>query len=699
MRLSAITLSMCLIGAISVSSYPIEGSESEFKPTETTKSSSTQYMGSDSNKGGEVSPEDSSKPKKTKKGLFKWFGSKKEVGEPKEDPSKPKKTKKRLFKWLGSKKEAGEPKEDSPKPKEPTKRLFKWFGPKKKVKTPTETTKSSSKLSSVSDNDKPKEPQDPPTQKQSNEDINAPKKGPSRGSPSSIDEVATPDLIRQSDKYWEERNRRFPPGNTELGGPKRKVKLLTSSDLSEPKEPQDPPTQKQSNEDITTPKKGPSRGSSVSTGASTGSDMYIDTGSHQTKDNNKSTLGQTKVGAPKEDSLKPTETTKSSSKLSSVSDDDKPKEPQDPPTQKQSNEDITTPKKGPSRGSSVSTGASTGSDIRVEVPPEDSYKPTETTKKPFQWSKLKGNNGSSKGGSLKPKESAQDPSKLTNVSDDDGPKPLQDPPTQKQSNGVINAPKKGFNRGSSGPTGAAVGPNGAIDTGAHQAKESNDSTLGQTKGADSSIPNSSALESTNPDLSDQLIDPQEKRRPIPNPTPSKPTPEVTTVHEFLALDNPRVPLSHRQEKAFKLFNLLNKPRLQNADTKLYLLTRISKPEKERIEQEKMAAFFGSTYQIKQKAKDLRECERKIFSFRTSGQSLASQYSEAKKSQTKTIEKRALTDEEEGQYLIESCLTIRGESLSAEAESKRAWSELTDDQKRFYEYLKPVTKNVMFQLGM
>ncbi|KAH6571032.1 hypothetical protein BASA62_004081 [Batrachochytrium salamandrivorans] len=121
--------------------------------------------------------------------------------------------------------------------------------------------------------------------------------------------------------------------------------------------------------------------------------------------------------------------------------------------------------------------------------------------------------------------------------------------------------------------------------------------------------------------------------------------------------------------------------------------------KERIEQEKMAAFFGSTYQIKQKAKDLRECERKIFSFRTSGQSLVSQYSEAKKSQTKTIEKRALTDEEEGQYLIESCLTIRGESLSAEAESKRAWSELTDDQKRFYEYLKPVTKNVMFQLGM
>ncbi|KAH9250365.1 hypothetical protein BASA81_011844 [Batrachochytrium salamandrivorans] len=74
MKLSAIALSMCLIGAISVSSYPIGGSESEskspntnrkllkwsrpkgkvedpkgglLKPTETTKSSSTWYTDSD----------------------------------------------------------------------------------------------------------------------------------------------------------------------------------------------------------------------------------------------------------------------------------------------------------------------------------------------------------------------------------------------------------------------------------------------------------------------------------------------------------------------------------------------------------------------------------------------------------------------------------------------------------------------------
>ncbi|KAH6571272.1 hypothetical protein BASA62_003973 [Batrachochytrium salamandrivorans] len=382
--------------------------------------------------------------------------------------------------------------------------------------------------------------------------------------------------------------------------------------------------------------------------------MYIDTGSHQTKNNNKSTLGQTKVAALK----------KTHSSLKNL-----PKAHLNRlPLKKES-----------------------------KFPQKTRTKPTETTKKPFQWSKLKGNNGSSKGGSLEPKESTQGSSKLSNISDDDGPKPLQDPPTQKQSGGAINAPKVGSNRGSSGPTGAAVGPNGAISTDGHQAKDNKDSTLGQTKGADSSTPNSSALEDIDPDLPGELIDPQEKKRPIPTPTPSKPTPEVTTVHEFLALDNPKVPLSHRQEIAFKLFSLLNKP--VTRDGKVYLLTKINTPEKERIEQESMVAYFGSTYQIKQETTNLRECEKKIFSFPTSGPSLASKYSEAKKSQTKAVKRESLTDDDEGQKLIDRCLTIRGQFLSAQSKSKQAWLELTEEQRRFYDYIKPVTKNMIFQLGM
>ncbi|KAH6562218.1 hypothetical protein BASA60_011198 [Batrachochytrium salamandrivorans] len=619
---------------MSVSSYPIGGSESEFKPTETTKSSSTWYAGSDSNKGGEVSPEDSSKPKKTKKGLFKWFRSKKEVGEPKEDPSKPKKTKKRLFEWLGSKKEAGEPKEDSPKPKEPTKKLFKWFGPKRKVKTSTETTKSSSTWYAGSDDDKPKEPQDPPTQKQSGEVITTPKKGFNRGSSSSTGASTGSDMYIDTGSHQTKDNNKSTLGQTKVGASKEDLlkpeestksssKSSNVSDNDKPKEPQDPPTQKQSNEDITTPKKESKHGSSGPTGASTGSDMYIDTGSHQTKNNNKSTLGQTKVAALKEDSLEPEESAKSSSKSSAIKE-------------------------------------------RVEVPPEDSYKPTETTKKPFQWSKLKGNNGSSKGGSLEPKESTQGSSKLSNISDDDGPKPLQDPPTQKQSGGAINAPKVGSNRGSSGPTGAAVGPNGAISTD----------------------------EDIDPDLPGELIDPQEKKRPIPTPATSSKIPEVTSVHDFLALDNLRMPLRHRQEIAFKLFSLLNNPKYKGGNK--YILTRIPEPEKERIEQENMVEYFGLSYRVKKKNQKLLTCEREILSFPGSGPSLALKYSEAKKSQTKTIEKRALTDEEEGEYLIYRCLTTRGKLLSAQTQSRQAWSKLTDEQTRFYDYIKPMIKNLILQ---
>ncbi|KAH6571271.1 hypothetical protein BASA62_003972 [Batrachochytrium salamandrivorans] len=345
-----------------------------------------------------------------------------------------------------------------------------------------------------------------------------------------------------------------------------------------------------------------------------GLDMSISTGSHQTKESKGSALGQTKVGP-----LKSKESIQGTSKSSAI--------------------------KG-----------------RVEVPPEDSYKPTETTKKQFQWSKLKGKNEPPKGGSLEPKEFTQDQSTCS--------------------------------------TGAAAVPNGAIDTGSHQTKDNNKSALGQAKGADSSIPNSLALESTNPDLPGQLIDSQEKKKPIPNPTPSESTPEVASVREFLALGDSGVSLKNRQAGALKLFLHLNKPVKRNEN--LYTLQVIETPEKEKIEQGNMMTYFESTYKIKKKNQKLLTCERDIFSFPTTGPSLASKYFEAKKSQTKSqtkaIEKRALTDEEEGEYLIHLCLTARGKLLSAQSESRQTWLELTEDQKKFYQYLKPVTTHMIFQLA-
>ncbi|KAH6582413.1 hypothetical protein BASA50_004259 [Batrachochytrium salamandrivorans] len=170
---------------------------------------------------------------------------------------------------------------------------------------------------------------------------------------------------------------------------------------------------------------------------------------------------------------------------------------------------------------------------------------------------------------------------------------------------------------------------------------------------------------------------------------------MTSVHEFLALDNLRMPLRNRQEIAFKLFSRLNNPE-HKGDNK-YTLTKIKTPEKERIEQENMVAYFGSTYHIKKKNQKLLTCEREILSFPGSGPSLALKYSKAKKSQNEAVEKRALTDEEEGQKLIDRCLTIRGQSLSAQSQLKQAWSDLTEEQIRFYDYIKPMVKNLMFKL--
>ncbi|KAH6562145.1 hypothetical protein BASA62_009352 [Batrachochytrium salamandrivorans] len=526
MRLSAIALSMYLIGTVSANPHPTLGPEYE------GVSESCRYI------------------------LNRWFN-----GECKHSSGK-----------------VEYHKEDTPKP--------------------TESTQGSSKSLSVSDDDKPKEPQDPQPEEQSNEDTTTPKKGPSRGSPVSIGEVATPDLIKQSVKYWEERNEKFPPGKTKADGPKREVKLLTSSDLSEPNEPQDSPTQEQSGEVTTAPNAEFNHDSSSFTGASTGPDGAIGTDDHLEEESQGSALGQTKIEAPK-------------------------------------------------------------------------------------------------GGSLEPEESIHNPYESLSVSDLSEPKEPQDSPTQEQSGEVITAPNTGSNHDSSVSTGAATGPDGAIGTGAHQAKESQGSALDLAKGADSSIPDSLALESTNLNLPGKR--PNTRKRGGRYPTTSNDIPKVTNVREFLALDDSEVLSKSRKEEALKLFFYLNKPTSRNG--RLYTLTRISEPEKESIEQEKMAAYFESTYEVKQANQNLLKCEREIFSFPGSNPSLASKYSKAKTSQTKAIEKRALTDEEEGEYLIHLCLTARGKLLFAQSKSEQAWLKLTEEQKGLYRYIKSSITHMIFQLGM
>ncbi|KAH6562219.1 hypothetical protein BASA60_011199 [Batrachochytrium salamandrivorans] len=421
----------------------------------------------------------------------------------------------------------------------------------------------------------------------------------------------------------------------------------TDSENDRPKPLEDPPTQEQNKEVIKPPKKGFSPDSSGPTSLY----MSISAESHQTRDNRGSALGRIKGG-----SVKSKEPAQDPFKSFSAYYSNEPKEPQDFRTQEQSGD--------------------------LHLAGSNSKLPKKTH------SNLK-----------KP---AHNPYESLSVSNIYNLKPPQDLSTQEQNNEAITAPKVGSNHDSSSFTGAVTGSGGAANTDDHLEEESQGSALGQTKEEDDPIPDSSALEDIDMDLPGELIDPQEDERPTfvptpnPNPTPLKKTPKLTSVHGFLALHNSKMPLSHRQGQALELFSLLNKPERLEGTKNEYTLERISWPEKEKTEQENMMAYFKSTYDIKKKNQNLMECERKIFSFPTPGPSLASKYFEAKKSQTKTIEKRALTDEEEGEYLIYLCLTIRGEFLSAQFQSKQAWSKLTDEQMEFYQYLGPMVKNMIFQ---
>ncbi|KAH6573535.1 hypothetical protein BASA60_005971 [Batrachochytrium salamandrivorans] len=179
------------------------------------------------------------------------------------------------------------------------------------------------------------EPQDTQTQEQSDEDIATPNAGP--------------DMIHQvSEKYLlaqllperlifigKKRNKEFRLRHAKVGDPERVDKSPKASDTDKQKGPQDPQTQEQGDEDITTSNTRPEHDSSDSTGAAAGSDEATNTNVYREEENGGSTSGHTqakdhkgssqrssklagikkKLKIPKGYLHKPKETTQRSSKL------------------------------------------------------------------------------------------------------------------------------------------------------------------------------------------------------------------------------------------------------------------------------------------------------------------------------------------------------------------------------------------------
>ncbi|KAH9272857.1 hypothetical protein BASA83_004745 [Batrachochytrium salamandrivorans] len=241
MKLSAIALSMYLIGAVSVSSYPIGGSESEskspntnrkllkwsrpkgkvedskgglLKPTETTKSSSTWYTDSD---------DDQPKPLEdlpTQKQNNRDIKNSRKRGNP--DLSGP----------------TGLDMSISTESHQTTKKKKYTFGRTKGgLLEPTETTKSSSTWYTDSDDDQPKPLEDLPTQKQNNRDIkNSRKRGnPDLSGPSGLD------MSISTESHQTTKKKKYTFGRTKGGllEPKESTKSLsaqyTDSDDDQPK--------------------------------------------------------------------------------------------------------------------------------------------------------------------------------------------------------------------------------------------------------------------------------------------------------------------------------------------------------------------------------------------------------------------------------------------------------------------------------
>ncbi|KAH9266924.1 hypothetical protein BASA83_010277 [Batrachochytrium salamandrivorans] len=360
MRLSVITLPICLIGAISANPHPTgrSGSESVSESESCGNGLDCESNGMYSNSGGKtkVPKGDSFSYKETTKGLFK-LSSVSDVHEPKELQHPPTQeqsdeviatpeagsdrgtsdsisasaisdmTKKTDIYWELKNKEL----EFRQTKLETMNRVVELLK-KSDIYKPKEATKSSSTWCTGSDAHEPKESQHPPTQEQSGEVIATPEAGSDCGASDSTGASAISGVAGKVKTYWEGRNRKLALRQTKSETMNRVVRLLkksdiykpdkstkssstwyTGSDAHEPKESQHPPTQEQSSEVIATPEAGSNRGTSDSTSASAISDLAKKAKTYWKGRNKEPALRQTKAGDPKGDSLKPKEDTKGSS--------------------------------------------------------------------------------------------------------------------------------------------------------------------------------------------------------------------------------------------------------------------------------------------------------------------------------------------------------------------------------------------------
>ncbi|KAH9250334.1 hypothetical protein BASA81_011883 [Batrachochytrium salamandrivorans] len=221
-------------------------------------------------------------------------------------------------------------------------RSSKLAGIKKKLKIPKgylfrpkRTPQSLSTWYLDSDTNNPKEPQDTQTQEQSDEDIATPNAGPEHDSSGFREVFVSSALARKADIYWKKRNKEFRLRHAKVGDPERVDKSPKASETDKQKGPQDPQTQEQGDEDITTSNTRPEHDSSDSTGAAAGSDEATNTNVYREEENGGSTSGHTqakdhkgssqrssklagikkKLKIPKGYLHKPKETTQRSSKL------------------------------------------------------------------------------------------------------------------------------------------------------------------------------------------------------------------------------------------------------------------------------------------------------------------------------------------------------------------------------------------------
>ncbi|KAH6581374.1 hypothetical protein BASA61_009097 [Batrachochytrium salamandrivorans] len=276
MRLSAISLSMYLIGTISASPYPAGGSGSVSESKEPVKSAFKWFRGFGINKPKE--PQDTQTqehdnedtttsnvgPEHDPPGFTDVF-----LG-PDEDINAEVGSTEESEDFTPGQIQNEDHEEDSPEPKGTTQRSSIWSEFKESIKIPEEClfrSKGTTQISSIWSEFK--------------ENIKIPEEC----------------LFR-------------PKGASE-----RVDKSPKASDTDKPKEPQDTQTQEQSDEDITTPNVGPEHDSSDSTGAATGSDEATNTDVHQEEENEGSTAEQTQAEVHREESPKPEETVQSPSKL------------------------------------------------------------------------------------------------------------------------------------------------------------------------------------------------------------------------------------------------------------------------------------------------------------------------------------------------------------------------------------------------